>query len=154
MVRGLLHIPHMIDTLSEPAMTAAPRVTEVPVRLPEGLLGFEKYTDWVLISVPDEAPFQWLQVAGNPRLAFVVIAPEEITCTYSPDLAPDDVERIGLESAEDAMLLNIVTVRAHGKSTVNLKGPIVINRHTMTGKQMIPLNALGLDLQHPLPVGS
>jgi hypothetical protein len=33
-------------------MTAAPRVTEVPVRLPEGLLGFEKYTDWVLISVP------------------------------------------------------------------------------------------------------
>lgn len=154
MVRRLLHPPDMIDTLVQPATNAAPRPTETPVRLPEGVLGFEQYSDWVLISVPGEEPFQWLQVAGNPRLAFVVISPEEVTGNYFPDLAPEDVDRIGLQSADDAMLLNIVTVRPQGKSTVNLKGPIVLNRHTMTGKQVIPVNAVGLDLQYPLPVGA
>jgi flagellar assembly factor FliW len=144
----------MIDTLPQPATNAASLPTELPVHLPEGILGFERYTDWVLISVPGEEPFQWLQVVDNPRLAFVVVEPDAVTGNYFPDIAPEDVERIGLESPEDALLLNIVTVRPHGKSTVNLKGPIVLNRHTMTGKQVIPVNALGLDLQHPLPVGS
>lgn len=135
-------------------MNAASLPTEVSVHLPEGILGFERYTDWVLISVPGEEPFQWLQVVDNPRLAFVVVEPDAVTGNYYPDLAPEDVDRIGLESPDDALLLNIVTVRPHGKSTVNLKGPIVLNRHTMTGKQVIPVNAVGLDLQHPLPVGS
>ncbi len=122
------------------------------MRLPYGILGFEQHTDWVLISVPGEEPFQWLQVVDDPRLAFVVVAPEAVTANYFPDLSPDDVEKIGLESSDDAMTLNIVTIRPNGQSTVNLKGPIILNRHTLTGKQVIPVNAIGLNVQHPLPV--
>jgi flagellar assembly factor FliW len=142
----------MMETLLQPAIHAAVRPTEVPVRLPYGILGFEQHTDWVLISVPGEEPFQWLQVVDDPRLAFVVVAPEAVTANYFPDLSPDDVEKIGLESSDDAMTLNIVTIRPNGQSTVNLKGPIILNRHTLTGKQVIPVNAIGLNVQHPLPV--
>ena len=40
----------------------------------------------------------------------------------------------------------------NGGATVNLKGPIVVNRHTLRGKQVIPTNAPKFALQHPLPV--
>jgi flagellar assembly factor FliW len=47
--------------------------------------------------------------------------------------------------------MNIVTLRNQGPSTVNLKGPIVVNRCTRIAKQVIPLNAGLYPLQHPLP---
>jgi flagellar assembly factor FliW len=34
---------------------------------------------------------------------------------------------------------------------VNLKGPVVINRRTLVGKQVIPRNVAGYALHHPLP---
>jgi flagellar assembly factor FliW len=34
---------------------------------------------------------------------------------------------------------------------MNLRGPIVLNRHTLAGKQVIPLNAPSLELRHRLP---
>ena len=52
----------------------------------------------------------------------------------------------------DAILFNIVTLRGSDPATINLKGPIVINRHTMIGKQVIPNNAAAYSLHHPLPV--
>ena len=55
----------------------------------------------------------------------------------------------GIQSPADALLLNIVTVR-DGQATVNLKGPIVINRHTLIGKQCIPTNVANFALQHPM----
>ncbi|MEJ0091179.1 MAG: motility-associated protein [Limisphaerales bacterium] len=40
------------------------------------------------------------------------------------------------------------------RPTVNLKGPLIINRHTLAGKQVILANANATDysVQHPLPV--
>jgi flagellar assembly factor FliW len=45
-----------------------------------------------------------------------------------------------------------VTVHGTSQATVNLKGPVVINRHTHTGKQVIITNATQYSVQHPLPV--
>ena len=59
---------------------------------------------------------------------------------------------LGLEEATDAILLNIVTVRGPQRATINLKGPIVINRHTRMGKQVIIANAADYSVQHSLPV--
>ena len=47
-------------------------------------------------------------------------------------------------------MLNIVTLRGKQSATINLKGPIVINRHTLIGKQVILANAADFTLQHPL----
>ena len=52
-------------------------------------------------------------------------------------------------AAADALILNIATVR-NGQATVNLKGPIVINRTTLVGKQCIPTNVGEFALQHPI----
>ena len=64
----------------------------------------------------------------------------------------EDADVLGLEQAQDAMVFNIVTMHQDGSATVNLKGPIVINRQNLSGKQVIPLNSADFTLQHPLPV--
>jgi flagellar assembly factor FliW len=122
------------------------------VRMPMGILGFEQAKDYILVVKPDEEPFGWLQVEGNPMLAFVVIDPFVILPEYKPDIPPADVEFLGLKDATDALLLGIVTIQGSNRATVNLKGPLIINRHTLTGKQVIIANAAEYSVQHPLPV--
>ena len=117
-----------------------------------GLLGFERMKDYLLIANPAEEPFCWLQVKGDTSLSFVVINPFLITSDYHPDIPQADVEFLGLTEPEDAMLLNIVTVHKQGQATMNLKGPIVINRNTGLGKQVVIANASEYSVQHPLLV--
>lgn len=122
----------------------------VIITLPLGLLGFEETKRYLLLADPEEAPFMWLQMLDEPRKSFVVIQPHTILEKYEPELSAEDVKFLGLNSPEDAFVLNIVTVRGSDKATVNLKGPIVVNRNTLIGKQVVPINATEYSVQHPL----
>ena len=122
------------------------------IHLPLGLLGFEHIKKYVLLANPEEAPFQWLQVLGDPTLAFLVIPPFEVAPEYQPEIGDEDSAFIGLKTPQDALIYNIVTLRANGRATMNLKGPVVLNRYTLTGKQVVITNAAQYALQHPLPV--
>ena len=133
---------------TEPAVAVAAS----NVRLPMGLLGFEKMKDYLLIANPAEEPFGWLQVKGDTSLAFVVLNPFLIVPDYHPDIPQADVDFLGLSDPDEAMLLNIVTVHQPGRATMNLKGPIVINRNTGIGKQVVIANAADYSVQHPLLV--
>jgi flagellar assembly factor FliW len=122
------------------------------VRMPNGMLGFEEIKDYVLTTNPEEQPFAWLQVQDNVALAFVVIDPFVALPDYQPDIPQSDVEFLKLKSADDALLLGIVTIHNDQRATVNLKGPIVVNRHTHTAKQVIIANAAAYSINHPLPL--
>lgn len=137
------------DTVIETELPTAPTACEV--KLPMGLLGFEQIKDYLLIVNPAEEPFRWLQVKDNATLAFVVVDPFLIAPEYQPDLPQADVEFLGLSSPEEAALFNIVTLHANGRATINLKGPIVINRQSGIGKQVVIANAAEYSVQHPLP---
>jgi flagellar assembly factor FliW len=117
-----------------------------------GLLGFEQFKDYALIAKPDEEPFRWLQVKGDTSLAFVVVDPFMAHPDYHPDIPQQDVEFLELTEPEDAVLFNIVTLHGASNATVNLKGPIVVNRHTGIAKQVIIANASEYSVQHPLPL--
>ena len=135
--------------------TEAPtQIVTCEVRMPMGILGFEQMKNYLLIANPEEAPFRWLQVKDNPSLAFVVIDPFLVVPDYHPDIPQSDVEFLGLDKPEEAALLNIVIVTLHGsnRATINLKGPVVVNRNTGVGKQVILANAAEYSVQHPLPL--
>jgi flagellar assembly factor FliW len=121
------------------------------VKLPYGLLGFEQFKNYVLVSLPNDEPFKWLQMVEKSGQGFLVLSPFVAEPDYRPDIAPEDVRFLGLDSPTDALLVNIVTMRGN-QATINLKGPIVINRHTLVGKQVIPNNAAQFSLRHPLPL--
>jgi len=135
-----------IEPLSVPAQP------QNRVRLPLGLLGFEHIKEYALLASPAEEPFLWMQVPQESNLAFLVIAPEPWLPGYAPELSSEDTAFLELTDRADAALLAIVTVRGPNRATLNLKGPIVVNRRTMIAKQVIPVNAAQYSVQHPLPV--
>ena len=122
------------------------------VHMPTGLLGFENVKNYVILGSGEEAPFLWLQMMDEPKLSFLVVEPHFVMEDYQPDVSEAETEFLGVQKAEDAWVLNIVTMHRDGHATVNLKGPILINRHTLMAKQVVPLNAATYSLQHPLSV--
>lgn len=141
-----------MTTFESSTMRAMPVGEENIVHMPLGLLGFERMKEFVLLSSPEEAPFHWLQVLEDPTLAFLVLPAADVFPEYAPDILPEDVEFLELSSPEDALVCTIVTARPDGTATANLKGPLVFNRHTLRGKQVIPANAADFAIDHPLPV--
>jgi len=117
------------------------------IAMPLGLLGFERVKQYVLLGTPEEEPFLWLQMLDNPNQGFVVVPPATAVPDYTPDISQGDIDFLGIKDPADAIVLNIVTVRGP-ETSVNLKGPIVINRHTLVGKQCIPTNVTAFALQH------
>jgi flagellar assembly factor FliW len=128
------------------------RLANDVIRLPYGLLGFERVKSYMLLANPDEAPFMWFQMLEEAKRSFLVVTPKLVAPDYDPVFGDSDVEFLALNGSDDAFMLCIVTLKAHGQATVNLKGPIVINRRTLIGKQVIPNNANGFPLKHPLPI--
>lgn len=121
------------------------------VLLPYGLLGFERVKNYSLLTHPDQGPFLWFQMLQEPSHAFLVVPPEVVVPDYAPDIENHDADFLELNDPSDAFILNMVTLRHGTGATVNLKGPIVINRQTWIGKQVIPANAARYPVRHPLP---
>jgi flagellar assembly factor FliW len=124
--------------------------TKNVLTLPMGLLGFERIKHYTLLASAEEAPFLWLQMAEDPSLAFLVISPSVVLPSYQPDISEEEVAFLGLAYPQEAWIFNIVTLHKDGTATVNLKGPIVVNRRTLVGKQVVPVNASSYSLQHPV----
>jgi len=127
------------------------RETKV-IHLPRGLMGFEHIDQYELIEDPAEAPFRWLQAVNDPSFAFLVLSPFEVLPDYQPDIDPQDAEYLELTSPLDALILNIVTLRSNGRATINLKGPVIVNRYSLRGKQVVLANGPEYPTRYPLPV--
>lgn len=121
--------------------------------LPAGLIGFETYRQAELLYESDNLPFLWLKLTG-PRdsLHFVVIEPGGIVANYEPELFDEHALELDLRDPGEAMILNIVTLRRTTplEATVNLIGPIVINRRTRTGRQVVIANYSRYSAHHSL----
>lgn len=122
------------------------------LRLPEGLVGFEDYKSFELLSVPDQFPFLWMRLHGPDTLDFVVIEPGGIVADYELELFDEDAALLGLTEPADAMVLTIVTVRhgSNASATVNLVGPVIVNRRTGLARQCILANYGRYSAHHPL----
>lgn len=104
-----------------------------------GLFGFPDIKHMELFYDKDELPFMWLRQDDQDGLAFIVIEPGGIIPDYTVEISDNDVEFLGITGADDTMILNIVTLPSEGNSkiSVNLVGPVIVNRNTFTAKQCI-----------------
>lgn len=107
------------------------------VTFPEGLLGFEKFTKFALIDSEYE-PFIWLQSTEESGLAFLMIDPFLICSEYEADIDDSSLKNIGVESAEDIIIMTLVTIPKDGSAiTANFLGPIVINKKNRKCLQVV-----------------
>ncbi len=107
------------------------------VLFPAGLLGFEKFKDYVLLDAPQK-PFFYLQSIDVPELAFILIDPFLFRPDYSLDVDNENLGDIGVARPEDVLVFAIVTVPGEGGSaTANLMGPLIINKANRLGMQTV-----------------
>jgi flagellar assembly factor FliW len=117
-----------------------------------GLPGFPDARRFVLVRLGDDlSPFSVLRgLDDGVDLEFVVTHPGLFFPDYAPEIDDDTADRLELKSADDALLLVIVTVTDPvGASTANLLGPIVVNRHTRAAAQAV-LGASGYNTREAL----
>jgi flagellar assembly factor FliW len=107
--------------------------------LPQGLFGFSEIRSMELFYDMEELPFMWLREQNKNGLAFIVIEPGGIIPDYAVEISDADVELLGITGSDDTMILNIVTLPSEqsSKISVNLVGPVIVNRNSLAAKQCI-----------------
>lgn len=115
-----------------------------------GIPGFLDEKTFVLLPLDEETSFFILQSVQTPRIAFVVTSPFFFFKDYEFDLDESTKERLNIQSEQDVEVLVILTVKElFNNSTANLKAPIILNRKTKLGKQLI-LNQTDYTTKHRL----
>ena len=107
------------------------------ITFPQGLLGFEKLRDYVLLDA-ERQPFYWLQSLDVEQVAFILINPFLFRPDYEMNIDNEELLPIGITDPGKALIFSIVTILADGSPmTANLQGPLVINRDNRRGIQAI-----------------
>ena len=104
-----------------------------------GLYGFEEKQEFILVNLEDpDFPFNWLQSIDDENLSFVLTSAFLFINDYEFDLSDNLTDELEIKNHEDVLILNTVVLNEKlEKSTINLQAPIVINRNTNKGRQII-----------------
>jgi flagellar assembly factor FliW len=120
------------------------------VTVADGLPGFERCRQFVVVSGPTLQPFNCLQGMDDARPSFLTLDPRSVVDGYVTDLQAADRER--LDAREDDALLWLALARLDGdRVLVNLRAPVVINARRMVGLQLIAADS-PYSTEHVLPL--
>jgi flagellar assembly factor FliW len=107
------------------------------ISFPLGILGFEPVKEYILLDA-ERQPFYWLQALDVEQVAFILINPFLFRPDYELDVNDEELQDIGLSGPEKALIFSVVTIPPDGgPMTANLQGPLIINRETRSGKQVV-----------------
>jgi flagellar assembly factor FliW len=125
------------------------------ITFPAGLPGFPQAHRFDLAPWgPAGSPFLLLSSTEEPDVGFVVVPPWVFYPEYEFELDTGTAERLSLTASEDAVVFVVVTLRERpADSTLNLLGPIVVNRHTHEAAQVV-LPSAGYSVRAPLAIAS
>jgi|SRR5690606_6075132 len=112
--------------------------TQQIIQFSFGLPGFLDEKEFVLLEIPGNPVFQFLQSVQSKDIAFVVANPYHFYKDYRFELDEPTIDALQIESEKDVIVLTIVTVKdPFNSSTINLKAPLIINQQKLLGKQYI-----------------
>lgn len=107
---------------------------------PNGLLGFENSKEFVILDVPENPYFKFLQDIKNSYISFLLINPWDFFKDYDVDHSDEGLKKIDIDPKEknNMAIFSVVTLGKEFKtSTSNLLAPIVVNLDIKKGKQFI-----------------
>ncbi|MGO0907520.1 flagellar assembly protein FliW [Clostridioides difficile] len=120
------------------------------VILKKGILGFENLREYELLDIENNDTLKEFNSTEEDCIGFIIISPFEIIKEYEIFLNQDIIENLEIESPNDIMIFNIITIgQTLEESTVNMKAPIVINIKNNYGMQII-LQEEKYSIRHPL----
>jgi flagellar assembly factor FliW len=130
-----------------------PVAEKAEVTLPSGLVGLPHLTRFHLISDPEIYPFVILRHRGEEEIDFLAVDPSVVLTEYRLEVPDADAEKLGISLAgENPLILNIAIIQSSElqKVTVNLMAPVLFNRQTGIGKQILLENCSSYSAEHLL----
>jgi flagellar assembly factor FliW len=120
------------------------------IRFSHGIPGFPDETAFIFLPLTEDSPFTVMQSVSTPGLAFITTSPFLFFPDYSIDINDQTVEQLAFESASDATVYVILTIKEpFQKSTANLAAPVLVNHAKQLGKQVV-LEKTRYTVSHPL----
>ena len=137
--------------MTEAAVTTAPLDTRADVlTFVDGLPGFPGQQQFAIVAQPGLEPFMTLEALAEGGPSFVVVPPSAVVDDYEVPVDNDTAEALGVSDPDDAFILAIVSVAGGGGThTVNLLGPLVVNRLSGRARQLVLVDS-SYPLEHPL----
>ncbi|MCL1790449.1 MAG: flagellar assembly protein FliW [Peptococcaceae bacterium] len=111
----------------------------VIVQFPEGIPGFEEY-DTFAMTLEEDAPLAHLTLSDDEDCGFLLLQPQALFGEDVPQVNIDDsvTTLLELQEGDSADMWVIVTLGQDVReSTANLRAPLLINKRTHKGVQMI-----------------
>jgi flagellar assembly factor FliW len=121
--------------------------------MPEGLIGLSDYKKFELIVDPESLPFVVLRCIEGDEIQIPAVEPIGLVEHYRLEVGDADAEALGLVGADsNPLILNVATIKSFDpqKVTINLSAPILINRRTRVGKQVVLTNYQDYSTAHVL----
>ncbi|GAQ24371.1 flagellar assembly factor FliW [Tepidanaerobacter syntrophicus] len=117
-----------------------------------GILGLEDYKKYIILDHPESDVIKWIQSVDEPQIALPVVNPYSFYPDYAPEISEEDLKRLKISSAEEALALCVITISQDTSTiTVNLKAPIIINVSERLADQLIAENA-DYSIRQPLDI--
>lgn len=108
----------------------------VKIIFPQGLVGLEDYHNFVISPLPDQELFMFLKSLDEKNFGLVITNPFWFVADYEFELADRYLNELG-EGQEFQVFVTVTLAPKPEDITVNLVGPLVINRTTGRGVQVL-----------------
>jgi len=118
------------------------------------ILGFDIFKKFCILNIDKEknSPFFILQSIDNEKLCFIITNPNFFFKDYSAQIMDGEKKLLDLRDKNDAIIFVIVTLSSDFfSSTVNLKGPIILNTKNNRALQTV-LNTDVYSVKQTLPI--
>jgi flagellar assembly factor FliW len=121
--------------------------------MPEGLIGLSDFKNFELIVDTDTLPFVVLRSFNGDEIQIPALEPVNFVQDYKLNISDEDAGTLGLKGSDsNPLILNVATIKSFEpqKVTLNLAAPILINRRTRIGKQVVLVNYQDYSTAHVL----
>jgi len=109
------------------------------LRFAGGLPGLEECREFAILQFEESSPLHWMQSVREPEICLPIISSFAVVKDYAFDISEEDVAELGLKSAEDVYIVNVVVIPENNieQMTANMIAPIIINHRSGAAKQVI-----------------
>lgn len=122
------------------------------IRFEQGLIGFEQYQSYRLLSSEQEASLHWLQPVDEPAIDFAVTFPQVFDVDFEITLSDEESRALAFNDGDEIIVLVMLSRRDQLETSgsalkANFMAPVLINPNSHKGLQKILNNR-----DHPVTI--
>ena len=124
---------------------------EIPViELVHPMPGFPDHSKFALVQLDDDGVLCSLTSLEDPGLRFLVVPPVQFFPDYAPEVDDEAVASLGIDTADDVLVLCVLTAgESLASTTANLAAPVLVNTASCRALQVV-LDDPSLSVATPL----